>query len=84
MHATAPFNKVVRKFLTPTGEAHRIEFLGDGQQVVVSGIHPDTGQPYTWLDNDLTVTPIDQLPTVGEHDVHAYLDLCAEELKIKL
>jgi putative DNA primase/helicase len=24
------------------------EFLGDGRQVAAIGVHPDTGQPYTW------------------------------------
>lgn len=30
------------------GIVHAVEFLGQGQQYVVEGIHPRTGQPYAW------------------------------------
>jgi hypothetical protein len=43
-----PFDKLTAKFVAPNGAAHRIEIMGDGQQIVVDGIHPDTGQPYHW------------------------------------
>lgn len=38
-----------------TIEAHRpalqaVEFLATGQQYVIEGIHPKTGQPYVWLN----------------------------------
>ena len=32
----------------PNGQTHKVEILADGQQIVVDGIHPDTGQPYRW------------------------------------
>jgi hypothetical protein len=41
-----PFDKVVRVFTAPNGGEHKIEILGDGQQVVAFGIHPDTHQLY--------------------------------------
>jgi len=34
----------------PTDKPHKVEVLGDGQQFVAFGIHPDTGHPYHWLD----------------------------------
>ena len=37
-----------RQFLAPNGQLHKIEILGDGQQIVVNGIHPDTHKPYRW------------------------------------
>jgi hypothetical protein len=40
---------------SPGAKAHRIEVLGDGQQFVAFGIHPDTGRPYAWPD----VSPLD-------------------------
>ena len=43
-----PFAKLLAKFVAPNGDSHQIEVLGDGQQVVINGIHPDTGQPYRW------------------------------------
>ena len=35
-------------YVAPNGSKHHVEFLGDGQQVIVDGIHPDTGKPYRW------------------------------------
>jgi hypothetical protein len=45
-----PFKKIVRKFTAPDGRVHKIEVLGDGQQLAVAGIHPDTGKPFVWRD----------------------------------
>jgi AAA domain len=84
LYAPEPFKKVIRKFSAPDGKVHKIEVLGDGQQFVVSGIHPDTGTPYSWRDRDLTSTSLMELPVVSEGDIHAFLDLCAEELKARL
>jgi AAA domain-containing protein/bifunctional DNA primase/polymerase-like protein len=44
----APFPKLSTAFTSPTGDAHRIEVLADGQQIVINGTHPDTNRPYTW------------------------------------
>ena len=42
-----PFKKIAINFVARNGgEAEKLEFLGDGQQVVVAGIHPDTHKPY--------------------------------------
>jgi hypothetical protein len=46
--ADAPFPKLAAKFVAPNGHAHRVEILGDGQQIVVNGIHPATHKPYRW------------------------------------
>jgi hypothetical protein len=35
--------------LTVAGAGGQIEFLGQGQQFVAFGIHPDTGKPYRWV-----------------------------------
>lgn len=32
------------------GGRHRLEILGKGQQFVAYATHPDTGQPYEWVD----------------------------------
>lgn len=34
----------------PAEAVHVVEFLGDGQQYVVEGIHPKTLAPYRWVD----------------------------------
>jgi hypothetical protein len=84
LYAPEPFKKVVRKFSAPDGRVHKIEVLGDGQQFVVAGTHPDTGTPYTWRDRDLASTSVMELPVVREGDIRAFLDLCADELKARL
>jgi Bifunctional DNA primase/polymerase, N-terminal len=43
-----PFAKIQQLYHDPAGNTHKIEFLCDGQQIVVQGTHPDTGGPYTW------------------------------------
>ena len=40
----APFKKIATQFKAPNGQVHKVEILGDGQQIVVNGIHPDTQQ----------------------------------------
>ena len=43
-----PFKKMATQFIAPSGLVHKVEILGDGQQIVVNGIHPDTALPYRW------------------------------------
>ena len=58
------------------GIEHRIECMGEGQQVVLAGIHPDTNEPYFWAKGD----PLDQdvavyeLPVLTEEQWHALVD----------
>lgn len=62
---------------TPKSRWMRIEMLGDGQQFVAFGIHPDTDQPYQWIDpseSPLTNHVID-LPTLDGDQLHA---ICRE------
>jgi AAA domain len=85
MRTDKPFKKIVRKFQAPDGMIHKIEVLGDGQQLAVFGTHPDTGKPWVWKDGKSPVnTPRDRLPLADEQLVHTILDLCAGELKEKL
>jgi hypothetical protein len=44
-----PFKKFSIELIAPDGApGQKLEFLGDGQQVVVHGVHPDTGHAYEW------------------------------------
>ena len=53
---TKPFKKIRREFIDKNGEIHGFEILGDGQQFVAFGIHPDINQPYRWgFDSPLDV-----------------------------
>ena len=47
--AGTPFGKVATPiFTSPDGCTHKVEVLCNGQQIVVSGIHPETRAPYKW------------------------------------
>lgn len=55
LYAAAAGVKVTKRriaFRLPGMEAdakpYAVEILGEGQQFVVDGVHPDTGQPYAW------------------------------------
>src|SRR5262249_4324963 len=69
-----PFTKLSRVFIAPDGTAQKIEILGDGQQYVVDGIHPDTHKPYGWFGGDLQTTRRENLPYVRREDMERFLD----------
>ena len=44
-----PFEKIAADLVGPSGaDGEKLEFLANGQQLVVDGIHPDTRRPYSW------------------------------------
>src|SRR6476620_2145032 len=43
-----PFDKIAVELVAGNGDIHKLEFLANGQQVVVDGLHPNTGEPYCW------------------------------------
>ena len=45
---TQPFKKRNLQFLLPDGSKQKIEILGDGQQFVAYGLHPETKKDYVW------------------------------------
>lgn len=58
-----PFTKIVAEFTN----GQRIEFLGDGQQFVAHGTHPDAKRPYEWANGRSPAnTPHDDLPGIDE------------------
>ncbi|MDO9713756.1 bifunctional DNA primase/polymerase, partial [Paracraurococcus lichenis] len=50
-----------------------VEVLASGQQFAAYGIHPDTRQPYTWPDGDLTDTPLEDLPEITPAMLHRFM-----------
>jgi hypothetical protein len=71
----APFAKIAVNFVAADGApGEKIEFLCDGQQVVVDGVHPDTGRPYEWFDGSLLETRRDHLPRIDAAEAQAFLD----------
>jgi len=82
--ANEPFSKISRTFRHPNDKpgdkAHRLEFLCNGQQVVVAGIHPDTGKEYSWHGGSPVTVPRDDLPYMTQTEAQSLLDLCADTL----
>src|SRR5690606_1263030 len=64
-----------REVLSSTGQIHRVEVLGRGQQFVAYHVHPDTGRPYEWTDllGGLEYVRADGLPVLTEAQVRAAL-----------
>jgi hypothetical protein len=69
-----PFAKILANVVAPNGGAEKIEFLGDGQQLVADGIHPDTGKPYTWFGGDPTSVAHDELPYIHEAEARQLIE----------
>jgi RecA-family ATPase len=66
-----PFKKISVSLIAPNGSAdEKIEFLADGQQVVVAGIHPATDQPYKWFGGELGDIKLEELPHINERAAH--------------
>ena len=61
-----PFPKINRPLTAPDGTEQKIEFLADGQQIVVHGIHPDTRKPYTWHGGEPGDIAAEDLPYISE------------------
>jgi hypothetical protein len=71
---TTPFRKMFASY-SDGKTNHKIEVLGNGQQFVAYGTHPDTKKPYTWtsLDEPLGVSAGD-LPTLTHVDAQEIIE----------
>lgn len=73
---TAPFKKIKIEFdtgftdLTNGGKPiiEAVEILGDGQQVVCFGEHPETRKPYEWSGGSPAYVPAADIPLITEDD----------------
>jgi AAA domain/Bifunctional DNA primase/polymerase, N-terminal len=76
-----PFGKIAAHFKAPDGSFQKVEILGDGQQLVVDGIHPEIGQPYRWArDQSPTTVPWTDLPELDEAEAREILELISNML----
>ena len=70
-----PFAKIKKVWHSPDGAKHTVEWLGDGQQFIAFGMHPDIGKEYAWRDD---VSLLDrepwEIPVVTETDVLNWMD----------
>ena len=79
-----PFPKILRRLKAPDGTTHNIEFLGDGQQVVVAGTHPDTGHPYVWDEYAPWDIAYEDLPEITEAEAEELVDIIVRGLSFRL
>jgi hypothetical protein len=72
----APKRLLVYRTDTPFAGRKRatLEVLAHGQQFVAYAVHPGTGRPYAWPDENPLDVPWDTLPVVTEEQVLAWLD----------
>ena len=71
----APFGKIKVDLIAPDGSTgQKLEFLGDGQQVVVHGIHPDTHKPYIWTGDAPGQIARQALPYIHACEAQALID----------
>jgi hypothetical protein len=74
-----PFDKITVKFVG--GE--RLEFLGDGQQYVAFGVHPDTGRAYEWRGGEPGRVHRSALPEIDGDGAQRLIDEAADLLVAK-
>jgi hypothetical protein len=69
-----PFAKLLFNIQAPNGGAEKLELLAAGQQLVVDGIHPDTGNPYAWFGGEPWRHRRDELPYIHETEAQALIN----------
>ena len=74
----APFAKISVTFAGEKGE--KLEFLGNGQQFVVHGIHPDTHEPYHWDGGELGEVARGDLPYIHEKEASELVEWATQML----
>src|SRR6516225_1403924 len=76
-----PFAKIKVDLVAPSGSTHKIEILGDGQQLVVAGIHPDTHKPYIWHGGEPWTVQWSELPEITEAEAREFITRAAAMLE---
>jgi RecA-family ATPase len=69
-----PFGKMRREFRDQSGKVHAIEMLGKGQQLVIQGVHPDTGIDYSWNGGTPWEVDSSELPEITEDEVRELME----------
>jgi hypothetical protein len=77
----APFKKIAVNLIAPNGDtSQKLEFLADGQQCVVDGIHPDINKPYAWFGKNIADVPHDELPNIDAAEARRLITELADLL----
>jgi hypothetical protein len=75
--ADEPFTKVQSQaYEDPKGRKCQVEIMGDGQQFVAFGIHPETKKPYVWPDKGLNPVRMtrEELPSITKEQAEQIKD----------
>lgn len=62
------------------GERCEVEVLGDGQQFIAYGIHPETGKPYVWSNGSPIEVPLADLPLITAKTLATFVADCTSAL----
>src|SRR6516162_4098655 len=87
--AMAPFKKITVNLIAPgedtdeTKRGQKIEMLANGQQLVVSGIHPKTGKNYSWFGGELSETPREDLPDIRDDEALALVNHLVDNILVR-
>jgi AAA domain/Bifunctional DNA primase/polymerase, N-terminal len=74
---TTPFKKIAATFV---GTEEKLEFLADGQQVVLFGLHKDTHKPYAWFGGEPGRVRWKELPAITEAEARELIEAAARLL----
>ena len=76
-----PFPKMQATLADAHGRSYKIEILGEGQQFIAFGQHPDIGKSYAWAGGyDPANTPRTELPEINESEATELLAFIVESL----
>ena len=66
------------------GKGHAVEILGDGQQFVAFGIHPDTQRPYDWPNSSPLMVCAGDLPAITAEQAETFITAVNEMIETRL
>ena len=71
-----PFKKIRTPVFTApsSGMENFVEVLGDGQQIIVHGVHPETGKDYAWHGGEPGDVMRADLPMLTEALAHKFIE----------
>jgi RecA-family ATPase len=77
-----PFGKISTPIFTaPDGQQHHVEVLCKGQQIIVLGTHPVTGNPYSWHGGEPGDVPRADLPELTHALAEAFIAKAADIMR---
>jgi RecA-family ATPase len=81
LRTQTPFRKISVNLTGPNGgNGEKIELLGDGQQLVLFGVHPDTLADYRWHGGAPGDIALAELPYIDQSTAQGFLDDAARLL----